>query len=330
MSRVVGVRTRWGGGPEGGIEVEGTEAGVGRLRLIAAAFTAFDDAGEVALDRIPAQASLLRQQDVDGVFICGSTGEGPSLASDERIDVARRWCEVGGGLEVIVHVGHASLPEARKLASGAAAAGAGGIAAVAPFYYEGVSLEAVVDFCGEVAAAAPGIPFLYYHVPELTHFDPPMPAFIDLARRRIPTFAGVKFTSPDLAAMGRAIEVAGSDVAVLSGPDDLLLQAITVGVRAAVGTTYNLAGRHYRSIFVAAQRGDLALASRLQAQARRLIEIGISHGGLGAFKAMSGWLGVDCGPCRLPLRDIAASTNAALRRAVEAEGLLGLMLATER
>jgi N-acetylneuraminate lyase len=293
-------------------------------------FTAFDGAGEVALDTIPAQASLLRQQEVDGVFICGSTGEGPSLAVDERIAIARRWCEVAAGLETIVHVGHVSLPDARRLAEAAAADGAGSIAAMAPFYYEGVSQEAVVEFCGEVAAAGPGLPFLYYHVPELTHFDPPMPAFMDLARRRIPTFAGVKFTSPDLAAMARAVEVAGEDVAILSGPDDLLLQAITVGVRGAVGSTYNLAGRHYRAIFEAARGGNLELASRLQAQARRLIEIGGSHGGLGAFKAMSGWLGVDCGPCRLPLRGLDPPAEAALRKAVEEEGLLDLLFTAER
>lgn len=305
------------------------QAGRNGLRLIAAAFTAFDAGGEVAIDTIDAQAGLLRRQDVDGVFVCGSTGEGPSLAVDERIAIARRWCEVADGLEVIVHVGHTSLPEARRLAAAAASDGAGGIAALAPFYYEPVPLEAVVDFCGEVAAAAPGVPFLYYHIPALTHINPQMPAFIELARRRIPTFAGVKFTSPDLSAMGRAVEAAGDGVAILSGPDDLLLQATTTGVRGAVGSTYNLAGRHYRAIFEAAQRGEGALASRLQAQARRLIDIAQAHGGLGAFKAMSGWLGVDCGPCRLPLRGLDEAAKAALREAVAAEGLLDLLLTPE-
>ncbi|MGH7921208.1 MAG: dihydrodipicolinate synthase family protein, partial [Candidatus Dormibacteraceae bacterium] len=276
----------------------------GRLRLIAAAFTAFDATGEVALDVIERQAGLLRQQDVDGVFVCGSTGEGPSLTVDERMAIARRWGEVGAGLEVIVQVGHVSLPEARRLATAAAADGADGIAAMAPFYYEPVPLEALIDFCGEVAAGAPELPFLYYHIPALTHVHPPMTAFIEMARRRIPTFAGVKFTSPDLSEMGRAIEAAGDDLAILSGPDDLLLQAITVGARGAVGSTYNLAARHYRAIFDAAQSGDLERASRLQAQARRFIDISHQRGGLGAFKAMSGWLGVDCGPCRLPLRGI--------------------------
>lgn len=311
------------------MKVEGTRLGEDRLRLIAAAFTAFDLRGDISLDTIQAQADLLRRQDVDGVFVCGSTGEGPSLAVDERIAIARRWCEVGDGLEVIVHVGHASLPEARRLAAAAAADGAGAIAALAPFYYEPVALETVIDFCAEVAAAAPTIPFLYYHIPALTHVKPPMPAFIEVARRRIPTFAGVKFTSPDLSEMARAVEFAGAGVTILSGPDDLLLQAVTVGVRGAVGSTYNLAGRHFRAIFDAAARGDLPLASQLQAQARRLIEIGQGHGGLGAFKEMSAWLGVDCGPCRLPLRGLDEAAKIALREAVAAEGLLDLLLTPE-
>lgn len=306
--------------------MNGTDPGAERLRLIAASFTAFDAAGELALDTIPAQAESLRRQDVDGVFVCGSTGEGQSLSVEERMAVAHGWCEAAQGLEVIIQVGHTSLPEARKLAADAAAAGAGGIAAVAPFYYEPVALEVVVEFCAEVAAAAPGVPFLYYHIPSLTHVDPPIPEFMELARRRIPTFAGVKFTSPDLAAMARAVEVAGDELAVLSGPDDLLLQAITIGARGAVGSTYNLAGRHYRAIFDTVQRGDLAAAAQLQAQARRLIEIAQAHGGLGAFKAMSAWVGVDCGPCRLPLRGLDQAEQASLRRAVESEGLLDLLL----
>lgn len=324
-SAVVGVGAGQARAPEERIEVGDNETGTDRLRLIAAAFTAFDASGEVALGTIDAQARLLRQQDVDGVFVCGSTGEGPSLAVDERIAIARRWCKAGDGLEVIVHVGHVCLPEARRLAAAAAGDGASAIAALPPFYYEPVPLEAVVEFCGEVAAAAPGVPFLYYHIPALTHIHPPMSAFVEMARRRIPTFAGVKFTSPDLAEMGRTVEAAGDAVAVLSGPDDLLLQATTVGVRGAVGSTYNLAGRHFRAILDAARRGDLLLASRLQAQGRRLIEIAQAHGGLAAFKAMSGWLGVDCGPCRLPLRGLDEAGKAALREAVVGEGLIDLL-----
>ncbi|MFZ0216753.1 MAG: dihydrodipicolinate synthase family protein [Candidatus Dormiibacterota bacterium] len=292
--------------------------------MIAAVFTAFDGAGSVALDAIEQQAALLQRQGVDGAFVCGSTGEGPSLSSEERIGIARRWCEVADGLEVIVHVGHTSLPEARTLAAAAFADGADGIAAFAPYYFAPAGPEALVDFCGEVAAAAPTLPFLYYHIPQRTHVHPPMPDFLDLARRRIPSFAGVKFTSPDLVEMARCVEAAAPDVTILSGPDELLLQALTVGVRGAVGSTYNLAAPHYRAVFEAFGAGDMTRATELQGRARRLIQIAIDSGGLPALKAMSRWLDVDCGGCRLPLRGLDAAGEAALRSAVEAAGLLDL------
>lgn len=302
-----------------------TSAGGTALRLIAAVFTPLDGRGEVALDRIAEQASELRERGVDGAFVCGTTGEGPSLSTGERLAVAERWLQAAGRLEVLVHVGHASLREAQTLAEAAGRSGAKAIACCAPFYLKPAGGEALVDFCAEVAAAAPGTPFLYYHIPALTHVSPSMPSFIELARARIPSFAGVKFTSPDLVEMARSVERAGPDVAILSGPDELLLQALTVGVRGAVGSTYTFFAPQYREMFSAYLAGDRATAERVQRRLRRLIDVGSAHGGLPAFKAMTGWLGVDCGPCRLPARTLDAGGVAALRRDIEAAGVGDLL-----
>lgn len=300
-------------------------AGGTALRLIAAVFTPLDGRGEVALDRIDEQASELRERGVDGAFVCGTTGEGPSLSTGERLAVAERWLHTAGRLEVMVHVGHASLREAQALADAAGRGGATAIACCAPFYVRPAGGEALVDFCAEVAAAAPATPFLYYHIPALTHVSPSMPAFIELARARIPSFAGVKFTSPDLVEMARSVETAGAEVSILSGPDELLLQALSVGVRGAVGSTYTFFAPQYREMFGSYIAGDRATAERRQGRLRRLIEVGSAHGGLPAFKAMTGWLGVDCGPCRLPARTLDAGGVAALRRDIEDAGLADLL-----
>lgn len=302
-----------------------SRAGGTDLRLIAATFTPLDARGEVALDRVDEQASDLREQGLDGAFVCGTTGEGPSLSTDERLAIADRWLRSAGRLEVMVHVGHASIRDARTLAAAAGKGGAAAIACCAPFYLRPAGVEGLVDVCAEVAAAAPATPFLYYHIPALTQVAPSMPTFIELARHRIPTFAGIKFTSPDLVEMARSVETAGSDLAILSGPDELLLQALSVGVRGAVGSTYTFFAREYREMFSAYVAGDVMTAEHLQARLRRLIEVGSAHGGLPAFKAMTGWLGVDCGPCRLPVRTLDPTGAANLRRDLEAAGLGDLL-----
>lgn len=304
----------------------GDDAGSNQgLRLIAAAFTAFDDAGRLRLDAIEEQAAALLVQGVDGVFVCGSTGEGPSMSTAERLAVAERWARVGSGLDLIVHVGHASLPDARALAAGAQDVGASGIAACAPYYFPPTDLLALVDFCAAVADAASELPFLYYHFPARTQVALDVPELISLATERIPTFAGVKFTSPDLLGMARSVEACTEGVSVLSGPDELLLQALTGGVRAAVGSTYNFFAPHYRRMYAAYRTGQVREAERLQARLRGVVDVVAGHGGLAALKAMTSWFSIDCGPCRLPLRGLNPAARKALRDAIDKAGLSELL-----
>ena len=107
-----------------------------------------------------------------GAFVCGTTGEGQSLTSDERRQVAARWCAAAPKhFRVIVHVGHASLAEAKALAAHAAQIGAAAVAATPPYFYKPRTAEDVAACCAEIAAAAPGLPFYYYHFPDITGID---------------------------------------------------------------------------------------------------------------------------------------------------------------
>src|SRR5690242_8217785 len=85
--------------------------------LIAAPHTPFDAQGALCLSTIEKQAELLAASGVKGAFICGTTGEGLSLTTDERMQVAQRWVEASrGALKVIVHVGHNCQRDAIALA----------------------------------------------------------------------------------------------------------------------------------------------------------------------------------------------------------------------
>src|ERR1041385_6479858 len=86
--------------------------------LIAAPFTAMRSDGRLNLDLIKAQAAALAESGVGGAFICGTTGEGFSLTTEERLQVGEQWMAVAPhSLPVIVHVGHQSIGESRKLAA---------------------------------------------------------------------------------------------------------------------------------------------------------------------------------------------------------------------
>lgn len=296
------------------------------VRLMAAPFTAFDRDGSLDLDRIADQVAGLRADGVHAAFVCGTTGEGASLTEAERMGVAQRWCAVAGpGFDVVVHVGHASLRVAVELARHAASVGATAVAAVAPYFHRPRTVEELVAACAEVAGAAGSLPFYFYHLPDMTGVRVAMAEFIALGRERIPNFAGVKFTHNDLAEFGQCLQVAGDDLEVMAGRDEILLASLAAGAVSAVGSTYNFAAPVYLDLADAFARGDLASARHLQQVARGMIDLVHPFGGLPALKVIASMVGVDCGPCRLPLHDLDDAERAGLRQDLERIGFLGTL-----
>src|SRR3954453_20328273 len=105
-------------------------------RLVAAPFTPMLEDGSVNLELIPQQARALAADGVSGAFICGTTGEGFSLTTDERVQVAEAWLAgLPKSLRLIVHVGHNCMEDSRKLAAHAEQAGASAIATIGPNFF---------------------------------------------------------------------------------------------------------------------------------------------------------------------------------------------------
>lgn len=272
--------------------------------LVAAVFTPMDDGGSLALGRVEAYATHLVNTKVDGVFVCGTTGEGQSLTLPERMQVAERWQSVlKGQLPVVVHVGHTALGDARALAAHAEKIGAAAIAGLAPYFFK-PALRELVAFSREVAAAAPATPFYYYHIPSLTGISVPTAAFLEAASACIPTLAGVKFTYEDLMDYQSAMRVSDGRFNILFGRDENLLAGLALGARGAVGSTYNVAAPLYKRIIAAYDAGDMTTARLEQFRAVEFISVMIRRGGLVALKEIMSMVGIDCGPMRLPMRTL--------------------------
>ncbi len=275
--------------------------------LIAAPHTPMHADGSLNLDMIAKQAQCLIDNGVKAVFVCGSTGEGISLSTPERVLVAERWKDVvGDALPIIVHAGHHSLVEAKALAEHAQnKVGARAIASLAPSYFKPGRLEELISFCADVASAAPDTPFYYYHQPGFSGVSLPMPEFLKTAGERIANLAGLKYSDGDLMGFGQCLDLAGGRFDILFGVDEALLAALALGARGAIGSTYNFAAPLYHDIIKAFEAGDMAAAQAGQARARELVAILEDFGGLTAIKAAMKAIGIDCGPCRLPLRTLS-------------------------
>lgn len=294
--------------------------------LIAAAYTPFAPDGTVDEGRIEQQAHRMIADGLAGVFVCGTTGEGPSLTTAERMRVAERWTRAAGSrLRVLVHVGHNCLEDCRALAAHAERIGAAGVGCLAPSFFRPRNAGELVAFCARVAAAAPALPFYYYHLPSVTGVHLPMLDFLAAAAPHIPTLAGIKYTHEDLADFSACSRFDGGRFEMIFGRDEILLAALACGAVSAIGSTYNFMPGIYHEMIAAFRRGDLEAARAAQSRAADIIAVMIRHGGLPAGKAMMPLVGIDCGPVRLPLVDLDASRRAALRRDLDALGFPGAM-----
>ncbi|HOD80880.1 MAG: 4-hydroxy-tetrahydrodipicolinate synthase [Planctomycetes bacterium ADurb.Bin126] len=291
--------------------------------LVSAPFTPMHVDGSLNLDAIAPYADLLTRNGVSGAFICGTTGESLSLTLDERVEIAQEWVSAARDeLKVIVHVGGTCLADCQTLAREAQDAGAAAIGVMAPCFFKPPDVQALVDWCQAIASAGPNLPFYFYHLPSMTGVSFAMADFLPQAAGRIPSLAGVKFTYEDLDDYQRCLAFDGGRLNVLFGRDEILVQALRLGARGAVGSTYNFAPGLYKRIIAAHEAGDSATADALQKRAVDMIDtcIRASRSGTPAFKAVMKMIGLDCGPARLPLRPLSDDEAERLRDQLQALG----------
>lgn len=289
--------------------------------LIAATFTPLNNDGSVNIAAIPQMVVHLTGHGIAGMYVLGSTGEGPSLTYDERCTVAEAFVQAAAGrLPVIVQVGCESLAQARQLAAHAQEIGADAISAVSPVYFKPDSVETLVDSMAEIAAGAPRLPFYYYHIPAVTGVSVNLIDFLRLGGERIPTLRGIKFTSPSVHEFQSCIEFAGDRFEILWGMDEMLLSGLTAGARAAVGSTYNFAAPIYHRLLAALDAGDLEEARRQQSRSQTIVRTFVAYGPRAAQKAIVSMVGPECGPTRLPVAPLTPSQADALRKDLKAIG----------
>ena len=144
--------------------------GIERLDgLVAATYTPLDDRGRVNTAAVDPMVDHLLRSGVSGLYVCGSTGEGMSLSSDERRTVAKAHVQAARGrVPVICQVGHNSLAEAKELAAHAQEIGCDAVSATCPSYFKVSDVRTLVECMAELAGGAPDTPFYYYHIPALT------------------------------------------------------------------------------------------------------------------------------------------------------------------
>ena len=270
--------------------------------LVAAAFTPFHEDGKIDFSRIPALVDKLVTDGLTGVFVCGSNGEGPNMLREERMQVAEAFLkEAKGRLLTIVHVGHSCIAESKLLAAHAQSIGADAISSVAAFYFKPSNVENLANCMAEIASGAPELPFYYYHIPHISGIALDMVEFLKVAGDKIPNLAGIKYTANSINEFQSCLNFENGRFDMLWGFDELLLPALAIGAKGAVGSTYTFAAPLYLKTMELFKNGEVEAAKKNHDLLVEMIRIFVKYPPIPAQKAIMKMTGYDSGPARLPL-----------------------------
>jgi len=206
---------------------------------------------------------------VHGLFILGTTGEGPSLSYRLRCELIERVCgQVDGRVPVLVGVTDTAFVESVNLAGIAADEGAAAVVLAAPYYFPAGQAE-LLEYLEHIVAELP-LPVFLYNMPSHTKIK------FELGTLRqaltLPNVMGLKDSSGDLEYFRQAADVirAFPGAALLMGPERLLADAIALGGHGGVCGGANLLPRMFVDWYKAAERGEALRTAELGRQVQRL------------------------------------------------------------
>ncbi|HEX7172508.1 MAG TPA: dihydrodipicolinate synthase family protein [Candidatus Limnocylindria bacterium] len=279
---------------------------LGHRPLIVAAVTPLtDDGAALDIGAVPAYVAFLESHGADGVFACGTTGEGVLLSLDERRRTAEAYRAAVRGT-LIVHAGAQTTADTVALATHAREIGADAVAVIAPPYFPLDADALTAHFVAAARAAAP-LPFYCYAFTARSGY--PLP--VEVIRRieaSVDNLAGLKVSESPFE---RVEPYLGLGLPVLIGSEPL----ITAGLaRGAVGTVSGMAAAFPDIVRVGLDEAD-------EAAARRLGELRLALEGSGQFiaaaKHLLGRRDLPVGPgMRPPLRRLTPDEAAMLEMAV--------------
>jgi 4-hydroxy-tetrahydrodipicolinate synthase len=207
---------------------------------------------------------------VNGLFILGTTGEGPSLSYRLRRELIERVCtQVKNRVPVLVGITDTAFVESASIARAAADFGADAVV-VAPPYYLPEAQPELQEYLDHLVAELP-LPLYLYNMPALTkvHIE------FETVRRAMdhPRIIGLKDSSGDLNYFKSAaglIHQHRPDWPLLCGPEEKLLATLQIGGNGGVSGGANLFPKLYVKLLEAYRSGNFSRAEQLQKQIQRV------------------------------------------------------------
>ena len=201
---------------------------------------------------------------VDGIFLLGTTGEGPHLSYAIRRALVKETCRlVKGRVPVLVGITETDIEDALAFSKDCKSYGASGVVAAPPYYFKLTQTECVAWFT-ELADRLP-LPLVIYDMPAHTDTVIEPNTIAKLAAH--PNIIAMKDSSSVIALFNKfrvALEPFAERFSLFMGPDEAMGEAVLMGADGGVCTGANLWPAQFKAMYLAAKAGDIEKVRMLQ------------------------------------------------------------------
>jgi 4-hydroxy-tetrahydrodipicolinate synthase len=281
--------------------------------VITAMVTPFDGDGRLDVEGARRLARHLADHGSHGLVLAGTTGESPTLADDEKLELLRAVrSELGEELTLICGTGSNDTRHSAELTRRAVEAGADAVLVVTPYYNKPNRAGLRAHF-EAVAEAAGNTPVVLYNIPSRCVINLAPDLLAELAR--IDNVVAVKQANND--ELG---PIEGLDV--LAGNDEIFLRCLELGGTGGILVASHLVGPQMREVYDAAIAGELDRAREIESGLHGVYEALTVTSNPTPVKAGLEMVGVIGGRLRLPMVEADEQQRAAVRATLERQGLL--------
>ena len=267
-------------------------------RLITAMVTPFDDQGRVDYDQAKRLAKALLDSGSDGLVITGTTGEGPTLSSEEKI---RLYGEVKDAIgdrgAVIAGSTNNNTAESIELSREAEGVGADALLLTVPSYNKPPQEGLYQHF--KAIAGSTQLPCVLYNVTSRTSLNMTDETTVRLSQ--IDNIVGVKEAGSDMDQIARIIEGARQDFLVWSGNDNETFYIMSMGGYGVVSVLSHLVGRQIKHMMGLLLEGDVEKAAAEHRRLLPLFKVAFVESNPIPIKHALNKVGFNVGNPRLPL-----------------------------
>jgi 4-hydroxy-tetrahydrodipicolinate synthase len=244
--------------------------------VFAAVVTPLNTDFTVDIDSVPRLLAFLSQRGCHGALLFGTTGEGPSFSTNERLELMRLAIQVHQEIpdfRLLVGTGAPNLDETATLTKAAFNMGFNGVVVLPPYYYKKIDEDGLFTWYQQIInkATPKDGSFFVYHIPAVTG----IPLSHDLLARLKDVFpdqlAGIKDSSGDVENARLLGERFGKELVVLTGNDKLLSQALSYQASGCITALANICSPDLRQVWDAHQQGHQNLEAQSRLDSRRNI-----------------------------------------------------------